>query len=244
MHAGRGRFSGVIACAFAGLAIAVPAGAAASSSGEITRAQVSPDWTTAGIAGSASSACPTLPEPKLPPEPEPPWEEEPVPEPWVSDWACSWTVFATVGPGASLGDCESSGRRLGSLGAGVQLLWMSPPASTSGHADFDLYPVALQHGASSPLLCLSAREAVPVEGPCLPKGKCFYESAEVTRPLDFVLLAPPTTAQPQTSPAPSRAPCKKRRQRLRRSSKQGGPALGAGVRVKGKPKRVRRCKTG
>src|SRR5438132_9193862 len=83
------------------------------SSGEITRAQASPDWTVASIAGGANttvqgSQCLEPPEEPEPPEEEGPWEESDIRwEELFWPETCNWTPYATVGPGASQADCSS-----------------------------------------------------------------------------------------------------------------------------------------
>ena len=237
----------MVACAAVALAVCVPAGAAASSSGEITRALVSPDWTTASIAGKAVRSNGCLVAPEQPPskgsEKEKP---EPPPPPESPPGVCGWIPFATVGPGSSQADC--SGRGWESLGEGVQLAWVGPELQEPGSATFDLTSVSAQNGAAAPLLCLSAVETDYESKMCIPEIDCSgYRYVHRTYQLDSALLEVVTamaSEQSQLSTAPGLGPCKKPRQRQKRSQKLAGLALGPSVRVKGQPKRVRRCKTG
>lgn len=237
-----------MACLAAALALGLPAGASGASTGEITRAQVGSDWTTASIAGMAvrSGDCQ---EPPIGPEPPPGEESTPPILPESPPWTCGWIPFATIGPGSSQSDCSAAARRWDSFGDQVQVVWVGQELKGPGSAGFDLNDVALERGADSPLLCLAAVEAVGevvgclavVGVPCPP-----YEIRHHTYQLDSALLeivtAPVAREQALSPPGPK--PCKKERQRLKRPQRQGRVALGPGVRVQGKAKRVRRCKTG
>lgn len=171
-----------------------------SSSGEITRAQVSPDWTAASIAGVASriNECVEPPEEPEPPEgPEPGEPSGPTPpiEPESPPRMCGWIPYATVGPGSSPADCSSPGRRLDSLGQNVQLVWEGKEIGDPGSAGYDLQGVQLENGSSSPLLCLSAVEAVAESIMCaeLQEGATCppYVVEHVYYQLDSALLEPP-----------------------------------------------------
>jgi hypothetical protein len=165
------------------------------SNGEITRAQVSLDWTVASIAGSANttvqaSECLEPPDPPEEPEEEGrgPWEELFWPE------TCSWIPYATAGPGTSQADCSSPGRRRNSLGEDVQLVWSGDEMENPGSISFDLSGIALAHGSSAPLLCLSAVEAVlentaecPQDGSYCPPN---YSVVDYYQQLDSALLEP------------------------------------------------------
>ena len=248
-----------MACLVIAVALVLPGGAIASSSGEITRALVSSDWTTASIAASAvrSKGCVEPPEEKIGKEP-PPGEEFPerpfetiiTSGPEYAPWECGWIAFATLGPGTSADDCASPGRRWGSFEKGVRLVWESTELKDPGQAQFDLQNVALNDGYAAPLLCLAAVEAIP-EGYCKERKfgfDCWYRILHKTDQLDSAQLeiVPASMAGEQARPlSPSgREPCRKLRKRQKRSQKQGGLALGSAIRVQGKPKRVRRCKTG
>jgi hypothetical protein len=214
MSAGR-RGGWIVVATFALLSLqAAPGLALASSGGEITRAQVTPGWTLAGIAGIASTtlqaeACTEPPEPPEPPREEPvegeEWEGAP-PEEFFRPETCSWIPYATVGPGASQADCSSPGRRRDSLGEGVQLVWAGDEMENPGSISFDLSGVLLNYGSSSPLLCLSATEAVleamyTGECPFGSRDNCFsgYSVVETYQQLDSALLEP--VASPTEKPA-------------------------------------------
>lgn len=234
-------------CLAAALGLCIPSGAVASSSGEITRAQVNPDWTTASVAGSTvrSNGC------IQPPDGVPgkaPGEEFPAPlaPPSSPPGVCGWIPFATVGPGSSQADC--SDRDWGSLGDGVQLVWAGPELTGAGSAMLDDTSTALDYGAVAPLLCLSAVETDVATKVCIPEIDCSgYWYVHQTHQLDSALLEPVLGGQvkptPQTSLASGPQPCKKPRKRLKRAQNQAGVGLGPSIRVQGKGKRVRRCKT-
>jgi hypothetical protein len=181
-----------------------------SSSGEISRAQVSPDWTMASIAGVASrtNECVEPPEEPEPPEgPEPGESSGPTPpiEPESPPQMCGWIPYATVGPGTSQADCSSAGRRLDSLGQGVQLVWEGKEIGGPGSAGYDLQDVQLENGPNGPLLCLSAVEAVVESLMCEVEeegGTCPYVVEHAYYQLDSALLEPAT---PSVSPATTSA---------------------------------------
>lgn len=243
----------------AALAFGVPAGATASSSGEITRALVSSDWTTASVAAFAvrSNECGEPPEGiagKEPPPGEFPAPDEPtiISTPGAAPWRCGWIAFATLGPGASADDCASPERRWGSFGKAVQLIWKGPELKGPGLAQLDLQDATLGGGSASPLLCLAAVEAVFQQVQCK-EGKFGsscppYRIVHSTYQLDSALLEViPTlaaTEQSQLLPVPGEEPCKKQRKRHKRAQKHGGLALGPNIRAKGRPRPMRRCKTG
>jgi hypothetical protein len=169
-----------------------------SSSGEISRAQVSSDWTTASIAGVANriNECVEPPEEPEPEGPEPGESSGPMPpiEPESPPRMCGWIPYATVGPGASQADCSSAGRRLDSLGQDVQLVWAGKEIEGPGSASYDLQDVQLENGPNSPLLCLSAVEAVVESVMCevVEGGTCPYAIEHAYYQLDSALLEPPT----------------------------------------------------
>ncbi len=164
------------------------------SSGEITRAQVGPNWTVASIAGSANTTVQAgceLPEPPEPPEEEherSPWLGE---EPWLGP--CGWIPYATVGPGTSQADCSSPGRRRYSLGEDVQLVWAGDEMENPGSITFDLSGIALAHGSGAPLLCLSAIQEELVGNECPQDGSYCppnYSVVHYYQQLDLALLEP------------------------------------------------------
>jgi len=134
-----------------------PGIALGSSTGELTRVQVSADWAHGSLAGTAVrlDGCVQPPdedsgeEPSIPPK-----------QPQSPPWECGWIAYATAGPGSSSSDCASPTRRLSTLGPGVQLLWSSEELTAAGTTAFDLTDVGLVYGEAAPLLCLSAVEAV------------------------------------------------------------------------------------
>lgn len=242
----------MVACLAVALALGVPAGALASSSGEITRALVSPDWKTATIAGSAirENVCPERIEgPKPPPEPP---EKEPTDDPTIihvkgpgyPPGECGWIAFATVGPGSSSTDCASPARRWGSFGDDVRLVWSSAELKTSGESSFDL-EVGLQSGSSAPLLCLAAVEAFLKQEKCDKFLPCSWVLSHRTYELDSAPLGVVAPLALPLAPPPSPAtPCRKAKKRPVRSQRKAGIGIGAATVVSGKAKRVRRCKTG
>src|SRR6476469_6527215 len=190
----------MVAVWFAALALGAPAGASASSSGEITRALVSPDWTTASIGGEAtrSNGCIRPPKGEKPDKEEK--EKDPqTPPPDTPPGLCGWIPFATVGPGASQFDC--SARRLGSLDENVQLSWVGSELTGIGAATFDLTDFSLQHGSAAPLLCLSAVETVPEGKVCVPEIDCSgYRYVHLTYQLDSALLEVFAAPKQQSAP--------------------------------------------
>jgi len=201
---GRARVGGGVTAALVVLfVLPAPGIASASSSGTITRAQVSADRTQANVAGTATRAnsCEERPEesPELPEEPEgellpPGWQSPPI-QPESPPWECGWIAYATVGPGSSPADCDSPSRSLSSIGSGVQLIWSSEELTGPGSRGFDLEGLQLEYGSAAPLLCLAAVESVFDEEieceeggePCPP-----YAVRHRTYQLDSALLEPPT----------------------------------------------------
>jgi hypothetical protein len=194
------------------LAMLIPS-SALGSSGEITRAQVSADWSHASIAGMVdwTESCEVLgpverPRPPRPPEgqPEPPGAID-QPPPSVT---CTWIPYATVGPVSPGADCSSPSRLLLEIGDGVQVVWWGDERSSVGSAAFDLPDVLLLHGESAPLLCLSAVEVTAEEIPCVPPGPetlpgwhCPYEPVYRYRQFDSALFEPvaPIVDRPPSS---------------------------------------------
>ncbi|HEY8501424.1 MAG TPA: hypothetical protein VIL21_01960, partial [Solirubrobacterales bacterium] len=91
------------------VAALAPAGALGST-GEITAATVSPDWQQGDFAGTVTWDGCAHPAPK-PSEPQADYVE------------CTWTPYATVGPGVDSENCLSTDRQLGHLGSDVHLVW-------------------------------------------------------------------------------------------------------------------------
>lgn len=209
--------------------------AAGSSGGEITRAQVSSEWTNASIAGAATRTvgCAGLESPTS---------------------SCRWIPFVTVGPGWTAEECETEPRRWESLGEAVQLVWVAPELVVGETIPFDLTNVRLIYGAGSPLLCLSSVEVRIDEMVfCVPESTC--PSSQVTYrtySLDSAILqrggleltireAPPPAGDEGDEEG---AKCRRAKHKHRRLG--GNPQVGVGPskRVTKKGKRVRRCKTG
>lgn len=239
----------VVAWALLLLAAQAPAVASGASSGEITRAHVTPDWAMASVAGVAvrSSGC------IFPPE-EPPAPEKELPPPILPDsppWTCGWIPYLTAGPGSSPSDCLTSSRRLDSLGPGVQLVWVGPEQKQAGSAAFDYAGIGLEQGSAAPLLCLAAVEAVE-EGVVCPAEEGFpcppYAIVHRTHQLDWAFFeifthpSAPVVLGESISPPASPKPCSTRKgNHAKRKARIG---IGPSVQVSGKPQRVRRCKRG
>lgn len=193
------------------LALLAPSIASASSSGAIARSQVSADWALASLAGIATRTndCEEPPAggPAPPEEPGggpggPDELAEPI-QPETAPWECGWIAYATVGPGTAQADCSSPGRRWGSIGNGVQLVWSSEELTEAGSVDFDLGNVGLTYGANAPLLCLAAVKAVFEEVMCEgeePSCPPYVVEHRVDQ-LDSAILEPETPAS-----SPSQAP--------------------------------------
>lgn len=144
-------------------ALAIASVSGASVSGEISRAEANEAWTTGSIAGSAEwTDCSEGPEePGFEPfsegEGEIIWDPGPP--------SCSWTPYATLGPGSSPTDC--SGRRLDQpLPSGVSVVWEGETRTAAGSESFDVPEVPL-NGASNQLLCLSLLETVDEPAICI-----------------------------------------------------------------------------
>lgn len=146
------------------MALAVSAIAVASafaSVGRITKASTTPDGTRGDLAGEVEwTGCAHQP-PKPPKTPK----EEGFPE----SPTCTWTAYATVGPGSSPEACEGPGRHLSSLGSGVQLVWQGETRTGLGSEAFEVNDFALEAGAGE-MLCLATAEK-STDGttlPCVP----------------------------------------------------------------------------
>lgn len=122
-------------------ALLAPAKAHASS-GEISQALASADWTRGSIAGSVtSSGCTDAP-------------------PAAS---CTWIPYATLGPGTAESECASPDRDWPDLGEGVSLAWWMGEAAGVGVGRFDHAIQALE-GSPDQLLCLFVIERVHAGG--------------------------------------------------------------------------------
>lgn len=200
-----------------------PSVALGSSTGELTRVQVSANWTHGSLAGTAArlSGCVRPPEGgpgSLPPK-----------QPQSAPWECGWIAYATVGPGSSPGDCASPDRRLAALGPGVQLLWSSEELLAPGSAAFDLPDVNLEFGEAAPLLCLSAVEAVAeglvctddVESDCPAYAiwhQHFQLAGQLLHPESQSIAAAPTAGIVGSAASHPSPPCRKPKLRRRQTS--------------------------
>lgn len=242
----------------------VPARATAAVGGDITRAEVDPNWASGSFAGTVgkSETCQETPKepesPERPEEPESPEEPglprqsgSPPIQPDTPPWDCGWTAYATVGPGTSIDDCSSAERRWGSIGAGVQVIWEGEEVTGPGSVSFGLPGLALEYGAAAPLLCLSAVESVR-EGVMCPEEEesCPpFAVVHASRQLDAALLQPPAAeaavspAGPISSQPAAPRPCR-RQAKVRRHRHGRRIAISSGVRVAGKRIRSPRCKSG
>lgn len=225
----------------------MPSGAAGASSGEITRAEASSDWTAASIAGvverinqcqtpSSGKPGPFEPAPPTPPDSEP--------------WTCGWIPYVTLGPGSSQGDCTSSARHWDSQGESVQLLWTGQERFAAGKTDFDLQGLALERGADARLLCLAAVESVLVMRFCIPEISCPPAIVHVVHQLDSALLEVAKTPQSeppalaQDPPPPSSPACRAQRRKNKRLKNGAKIGLGSYRKATEPGRPIRRCKTG
>ncbi len=132
-----------------------------TSSGEITTAEASGDWTTGHLVGWASwTGCGSVESS----EPLSPWLGNPEPVP------CEWQPFATVGPGATEADCEEASRLPWSSGEGASVVWVGHEVSTSGTQHFDLLETPL-YGTPGELACLGFVETN--------YNTCLWESGKI-----------------------------------------------------------------
>lgn len=185
------------------VALMVPAVGATSAfgtTGQITEALASPDWMRGSFAGTVEwSGC-----------------AHPVPPPSgpsSSYTACTWTAYATVGPGTSEEACLSPDRQLNSLGAGVQLVWQGEARTEAGSESFAVADFPMD-GAAGKVLCLAATE-VGTDGktiPCLPPGEpippgwhCPYHQVTYFSSLGSSMVAGPGSVVPQDSAVPAHA---------------------------------------
>lgn len=193
---------GLIGISAAGLCLAPPARA---SSGEITRAEASSDWTHASIAGSVTwTGCENAVTPPLPP-PDPPGPEEPEGEPRPESAPespespyCGWRAFAALSPSPN---CESPAR---------VTVWSEGERTDLATASFELPEVPLG-GQPGQYLCLGATEIAQTEQmlPCAPPARplppgwhCPYETASYPH----LLASAPLTAGETQGGAPAEAP--------------------------------------
>lgn len=180
-----------VVCTIVNLALLATVSQAAASSGEITRAEASPDWTTANVAGMIE------------------WTKECE---WVEDglwwwWTgetlrreCRWEPYVTIGPGDGGEDCLAPGRTLGQLGEGVRILWTGAKRTGSGVAGFELTDAPLADGASAPLVCLSAH--VIREDETCTEWDCHVQMSYGVSQLGSALLRAPAIAALSPTVAP------------------------------------------
>jgi hypothetical protein len=129
----------------------VPANALGSS-GEITRAAATADWTEASIAGSVAwSGCADAVAP-WPRSSSGPRAEVASPPPH-----CGWIPYATIGPGVSESECASADRDWPDLGEDVAVVWWDGELSGEGTAEFDFANLSLD-GVPGKLLCVGVIE--------------------------------------------------------------------------------------
>lgn len=140
---------------------ALAAASAFGSTGQITKASVTSDGTHGSFAGEMEwTGCAHQP----PKEPEAFGSPEPV--------TCTWTAYATVGPGASPEACFEPGRDLGSLDSGVQLVWQGEARTGVGSEAFEVEDFALE-GDGGGVFCLATAET-STDGtklPCVPPAE-------------------------------------------------------------------------
>lgn len=227
----RGSIKGAVALAAVLAVGAVGTTSAFGATGQITTALVSPDWTQGDFAGAVEWTACAHPAPKPPPPPEE--GGGPVALSSFEYVACSWTAYATVGPGASVEACLSSDRRLGSLGSGVQLVWQEGQRTGAGSVSFqvDDFPLG---GTPGQVLCLATAEETTdgTEIPCAPPGPpippgwhCPYVMVTYLNTLDSRVLEAPqvpatTSPSPTTVSHPSSAQPGHRRHRHRRAKRR------------------------
>lgn len=151
----------VVAVLAAALVLAVLAPASASAtSGAITKALASSDWSSATVAGWVTWTGCGLQAP----EPEPPKEEgeEELPPVGPVVTGCSWTPFVTIGPGTEASECSGPGRqRPEAPGPGVVLAWQGATSRAEGTVGFEISDSPLD-GGKNQLVCLSILERLEV----------------------------------------------------------------------------------
>src|SRR5690349_5502238 len=185
--------------------VALAATAAFGAVGQITKATVACDWASGSVAGEMEwTGCAHLP----PLKEEPGEEKEGIP---LEPFTCTWTAYATVGPGTSPEACLGSDRDLNSLGSGVQLVWQGEPRTGVGSEAFEVSDFPLD-GSGGKVLCLTTREKSTdgTELPCFPPFEpppgwdCPYVMTNYFSSLDSQVLEP--EAEPEPKPEPEPAP--------------------------------------
>jgi hypothetical protein len=197
-----------VAALVAVLAVAgVGATSALATTGQITTALVSPNWLEGDFAGAIEWTACAHPAPK----PAPPPEEGggPVASSSFEYVDCTWTAYATVGPGSSSEACLSPDRRVNSLGVGVQLVWQGEKRTGAGSASFQANDFPLD-GTPGKVLCLATAEETTdgTELPCMPPGPpippgwhCPYVMVTYFATLDSRVLELPREPAPTSSSA-------------------------------------------
>jgi cell division septation protein DedD len=187
------------------LAFSTGVAMASSSTGEITGAEASPDWTAAHLAGSASWTGCGVSESSDP-------SELLLEGPLTGGQAqapCYWQPFVTVGPGETEADCEENSRLPWSSDETVSVAWAGVEVSIGGTQSFDLPEVPLG-GAPGQLACLGFVETiyntcVPTEGRVCP----MWFSATHVGVLDSASLdAPETIIDPEEPEGATESPLK------------------------------------
>ncbi len=164
-----GSIKGAVALAVVLILAGVGATSAFATTGQITTALVSPGWSQGDFAGEVEWTACAHPAPKPPLSPEE--GGGPVALSSFEYVACTWTAYATVGPGTSAEACLSPDRRLNSLGAEVQLVWQGEKRTGVGLASFQVSDFPLD-GRPGKVLCLATAEETTdgTELPCMPPG--------------------------------------------------------------------------
>jgi len=154
------------------LACVAPAGA---TSGEVTRAEASADWTEGSIAGSVTwTGCERPIDMPEGPKPEEPNEEGPDELPGGEQPYCGWIPFVSIGPGSDPSECATAGRmQLDALVPGIVLAWTGAKGiGESGRQEFSVSGVGLD-GSPEQLACLVVIEVAPI-WICPPHDPCDF----------------------------------------------------------------------
>ena len=178
--------------------LAAVAPAATATTGTITRAYATPDWTKGDLAGAAT------------------WTDCNTP-------GCSWTPYATVQPATP--DYRCLGDEFFDSDPNTREVWGGGQRTTNGSASFDLPSVSILTGVYGQRLCLMAIEKVRIQDPvCLVQypvlgldpSTCPMVDRLVDRVLATALLsvlapavvspAPPSQPQMMVPPTPSQEP--------------------------------------
>lgn len=139
---------------------------AGASSGEITQAATTPDWTVGSVAGSVAwTGCEHTPPPQRPTKPPYPWEPE-LSSQLDEEPYCGWSPYVTVGQGADPTECSDPERRLPSLGSDVALVWTGGERRWLGNLAFEVSEIPLV-GGKPQLACLSVVETAPTAVACI-----------------------------------------------------------------------------